>query len=125
MSITTEDDLDAQAWDGAIIDLRRRAAARDGRRVATALRANADALARAEPSLSADPSTRPALGNELSAHDLGCAVDAIEVDEDTLDALAIERVVQVMRREAASREGRSVSGLLMRAGRLLEQRQAR
>jgi len=43
----------------------------------------------------------------------------------TLDALAIERVVGEMRREAASREGRSVSALLMRVAARLEERQAR
>ncbi len=45
--LATEADLDAQAWDGAIIDLRRRAAARAGRPCSEVLAAVAERLARA------------------------------------------------------------------------------
>ncbi|HXH35711.1 MAG TPA: hypothetical protein VNJ54_15115 [Plantibacter sp.] len=53
------------------------------------------------------------------------AMRDLELDDDALDALAIERAVQALRREAASRDGRSAGWLLMAFADRLERRQAR
>ena len=45
---------------------------------------------------------------------LGADIDAIELDEDTLDALAIAAAVNELRRLGLSRRGRSAGWLLQR-----------
>jgi len=56
---------------------------------------------------------------------LKAALVDVELSEDTLDALALERAVQALRREASSRDGRSTATLLIRVAERLERHQAR
>lgn len=56
----------------------------------------------------------------MSAPDLRADLDAIDLDPDTLDALAIATAVQSLRQQAVTREGRSASRLLARVADRLE-----
>lgn len=48
----------------------------------------------------------------------------VSLDDDTLDALAIERAVQEIRRQAATRDGRSIGVVFTRLADRLERRQS-